>query len=199
MIQLPELPYNKDALEPHITSNTLDFHHDKHHQAYVTNLNNLIAGTDFENASLEKIINDSHSDPSKTAIFNNAAQIWNHTFYWNSMCPNGGGKPSGALLSKINETWGSFDEFSKVFIQGGIGQFGSGWVWLVMKDGALSIMKTLNADLPMVHGATALLTCDVWEHAYYLDYQNRRPAYLEVFLANLANWNFASENYENNL
>lgn len=199
MIQLPELPYNKDALEPHITSNTLDFHHDKHHQAYVTNLNNLIAGTDFENASLEKIINDSHSDPSKTAIFNNAAQIWNHTFYWNSMCPNGGGKPSGALLSKINETWGSFDEFSKVFIQGGIGQFGRGWVWLVMKDGALSIMKTLNADLPMVHGATALLTCDVWEHAYYLDYQNRRPAYLEVFLANLANWNFASENYENNL
>lgn len=199
MIQLPELPYNKDALEPHITSNTLDFHHGKHHQAYVTNLNNLIAGTDFENASLEKIINDSHSDPSKTAIFNNAAQIWNHTFYWDSMCPNGGGKPSGALLSKINETWGSFDEFSKAFVQGGIGQFGSGWVWLVMKDGALSIMKTLNADLPMVHGATALLTCDVWEHAYYLDFQNRRPAYLEVFLANLANWNFAAENYENNL
>lgn len=199
MLQLAPLPYAKDALAPFISENTLNFHYDKHHMGYLNNLNKLVEGTDFATATLEKIITDSHGKAEKTAIFNNAAQVWNHTFYWNSMKPNGGGKPSGALLKKINETWGDFETFSAAFKEAGITQFGSGWVWLVLKDGALSVIKTGNADIPMVHGAAALLTCDVWEHAYYLDYQNRRADYIGEFLRDIANWDFAAANYEANI
>lgn len=199
MLQLDPLPYAKNALAPFISENTLNFHYDKHHMGYLNNLNKLVEGTDFATATLEKIITDAHGKPEKTAVFNNAAQVWNHTFYWNSMKPNGGGKPSGALLNKINETWGDFDAFVTAFKEAGATQFGSGWAWLVLKDGALSIMKTGNADLPMVHGAAALLTCDVWEHAYYLDYQNRRVDYIGEFLSNLVNWDFAAANYEANI
>lgn len=193
---LPSLPYAHDALEPYLSARTLDFHHGKHHQAYVTNLNNLlIDATDFVTSPLEEIIMQTAQDLSRSGIFNNAAQIWNHTFLWNSMMPNGGGEPQGALALKINEDFGSFSEFKNAFKQAGITQFGSGWAWLVCENGKLKITKTGNADLPMVHGQTALLTCDVWEHAYYLDYQNRRPDYLETFLNHLVNWRFAEENF----
>lgn len=193
--ELPALPYAKDALEPHISANTLDFHHGKHHNAYVTNLNKLIDGTDLAGKSLEDIILASAKDASKQGIFNNAAQVWNHTFYWHSMKPNGGGKPSGALAKKIDEDFGSFDKFVEEFKNAGATQFGSGWAWLVLDGGKLKVTKTPNADLPMTHGQTALLTADVWEHAYYLDYQNRRPDYLATFLDKLANWSFAEENF----
>jgi Fe-Mn family superoxide dismutase len=199
MLELAPLPYAKNALAPFISENTLNYHYDKHHMGYLNNLNKLIAGTDFATATLEKIITESHAKSDKVGMFNNAAQVWNHTFYWNSMKPNGGGKPSGALQKKINETWGDFDAFATAFKEAGVTQFGSGWAWLVLKDGALSIMKTGNADLPMVHGAVALLTCDVWEHAYYLDYQNRRVDYIGEFLSSLVNWDFASGNYESNI
>lgn len=199
MLQLAPLPYEKNALAPFISEETLNFHYDKHHTGYLNNLNKLIADTDYATATLEKIITDSHGKEGKVGIFNNAAQVWNHTFYWNSMKPNGGGKPSGALLKKINETWGSFDAFKAAFKEAGTTQFGSGWAWLVLKDGALSIMKTPNADLPMVHGGIALMTCDVWEHAYYLDYQNRRVDYIDTFLDSLVNWDFATANYEENI
>ena len=193
---LPELPYAKTALEPHISANTLDFHHGKHHNAYVTKLNELIAGTELEGKSLEEIILAAAKKEIKGGIFNNAAQVWNHTFYWHSMTPNGGGKPSGELAKKIDEDFGSFEKFAEEFKAAGAGRFGSGWAWLVVgKDGKLKVTKTLNADLPMAHGETALLTMDVWEHAYYLDYQNRRPDYMGAFLGNLVNWNFAAENY----
>lgn len=191
---LPTLPYSKEALEPHISSKTLAFHHGKHHAGYINNLNNLIAGTDLENASLEEIILATAKDPSKGGIFNNAAQTWNHTFYWYSLKPKGGGQPQGELASRIEKDFGSFENFFKEFKQAGATQFGSGWAWLVVEEGTLKITKTPNADLPMVHGQTALLTCDVWEHAYYLDYQNRRPDYIEVFLTSLVNWDFALEN-----
>lgn len=194
-ITLPELPYAQDALEPHISANTLSFHYGKHHNAYVTNLNNLIAGTDLENKTLEDIITAVAEDASKAGIFNNAAQVWNHTFYWNSMAPNGGGQPSGALLDKINADFGSYDKFAEEFKQAGATQFGSGWAWLVLDNGTLKVTKTPNADLPLAHGQTALLTADVWEHAYYLDYQNRRPDYLATFLDKLVNWKFAEENF----
>lgn len=199
MLSLAPLPYAKNALAPFISENTLNYHYDKHHMGYLNNLNKLIEGSDFATGTLEKIITESHAKPDKVSMFNNAAQVWNHTFYWNSMKPNGGGKPSGALLKKINETWGDFDTFLSAFKEAGATQFGSGWAWLVLKDGALSIMKTGNADLPMVRGAVALLTCDVWEHAYYLDYQNRRADYIGEFLSNLANWDFAAANYESNI
>ncbi|MBN9412521.1 MAG: superoxide dismutase [Candidatus Paracaedimonas acanthamoebae] len=193
---LPPLPYAQDALEPYLSARTLDFHHGKHHQAYVTNLNNLLTdATDLATSTLEEIIMHTAQDPSKSSIFNNAAQIWNHTFLWNSMMPNGGAEPQGALALKINEDFGSFSEFKNAFKQAGITQFGSGWAWLVYENGKLKITKTGNADLPMVHGQMALLTCDVWEHAYYLDYQNRRPDYLETFLNHLINWRFAEENF----
>lgn len=199
MQKLPQLPYAKDALAPFISEETLNFHYDKHHTTYLNNLNKLLEGTDEATATLEKIITDSHGKPEKVGVFNNAAQVWNHTFYWNSMKAEGGGKPEGALLKKINEAWGSFDVFKDEFKKAAMGQFGSGWVWLVLKDGDLSIMKTPNADLPMVHGAVALLTCDVWEHAYYLDYQNRRLDYADTFLNHLVNWEFATQNYESNI
>lgn len=193
-ITLPELPYAGNALEPHISANTLSFHHGKHHNAYVTNLNNLIKDTDFAGLSLEDIILKSVGDTSKAGIFNNAAQVWNHTFYWNSMKPNGGGAPKGALADKINKDFGSFDAFKEAFKTAGATQFGSGWAWLVVEKGTLKVTKTPNADLPMVHKQTALLTMDVWEHAYYLDFQNRRPDYISTFLDKLVNWDFAEAN-----
>lgn len=195
-IELPALPYAQDALEPHISGRTLGFHHDKHHAAYVTNVNNMIQGTDLENKSLEEIIMITAKDISKMGIFNNAAQVWNHTFYWQSMKPGGGGQPVGKLMEKIQEDFGSFDEFKNAFKQAATTQFGSGWAWLVLDAGVLKVTKTGNADLPLNHGQIALLTLDVWEHAYYLDYQNRRPDYIETFLQHLANWDFAEQNYQ---
>lgn len=192
--ELPPLPYAKDALEPHISANTLDFHHGKHHNAYVTNLNKMVEGTDLAGKSLEDVILAVAKDSSKQGIFNNAAQVWNHTFYWHSMKPQGGGKPTGDLAKKIDEDFGSFDKFAEEFKAAGAGQFGSGWAWLVLDGGKLKVTKTANADLPLAHGQTAILTADVWEHAYYLDYQNRRPDYLSTFLNSLVNWEFAAEN-----
>lgn len=189
-VTLPDLPYSKDSLEPYISANTLDFHHGKHHNAYVTNLNKLIAGTPLENLSLEDIILKSAKDPAMTGIFNNSAQVWNHTFYWNCMKKNGGGKPSGRLASAIDKAFGSFDKFIEEMKNAAATQFGSGWAWLVKEGDNLKIMKTSNADTPMVHGAKALLTIDVWEHAYYLDFQNRRPDYIAAFFENLVNWEF---------
>jgi Fe-Mn family superoxide dismutase len=191
---LPELPYAKDALLPYITPNTFDFHHGKHHNAYVVNLNNLIKDTDLASKSLEEIILATAGKADKAGIFNNAAQVWNHTFYWHSMKPNGGGKPTGALAAKIDTDFGSFDAFVTEFKNAGATQFGSGWAWLVLDNGALKVTKTPNADLPMAHGQVALLTADVWEHAYYLDFQNRRPDYLSTFLEHLVNWDFVAEN-----
>jgi Fe-Mn family superoxide dismutase len=194
--ELPPLPYQEDALEPYISARTMSFHYGKHHQAYVTNLNNLIQGTELAHKSLEEIILSTAKKEDQVGIFNNAAQVWNHTFYWHSMTPKGGGEPKGSLRTKIGEDFGSFDEFAKLFKQAGLGQFGSGWAWLILdKEGTLKVKKTSNADLPLVHGERALLTCDVWEHAYYLDYQNRRPDYVDIFLKNLANWEFAQEKF----
>jgi Fe-Mn family superoxide dismutase len=186
---LPNLPYAKDALAPHISAETLDFHHGKHHQAYVTNLNKLLEGKPEANKSLEEVIMSSDG-----GVFNNAAQVWNHTFYWSSMKPNGGGQPTGDLLAAINRDFGSFDKFKEEFANAGATQFGSGWAWLVLQNGKLAVTKTPNADLPMKHGQKALLTMDVWEHAYYIDYRNARPKYIETFLNHLANWDFALEN-----
>lgn len=175
--KLPSLPYAHDALAPHISKETLEFHHDKHHQTYVTNLNNLIKGTEFESASLEEIVKKSSG-----GIFNNAAQVWNHTFYWESMKPNGGGQPTGALADAINAKWGSFDKFKEEFTKVAVGTFGSGWAWLVKKaDGSLDLVSTSNAATPLTTDAKPLLTCDVWEHAYYIDYRNARPKYVEAF------------------
>jgi len=187
--QLPPLPYAMDALQPHISKETLEFHYGKHHAAYVTNLNNLIKGTEFENASLEDIIKKASG-----GIFNNAAQVWNHTFYWNSLAPKGGGQPAGALAAAIGKKWSSFDAFKEAFTKSAVGNFGSGWTWLVRKpDGALDIVNTGNAATPLTGSDRPLLTCDVWEHAYYIDYRNRRPDYLAAFW-NLANWSFAAQN-----
>ena len=191
---LPNLPYALDALEPHISSKTLSFHHGKHHQAYVTNLNNLIQDTELADLSLEDIIHATAQKPDKGGIFNNAAQTWNHTFFWHCLKPQGGGHPTGQLKAMIDQAFGTYEAFAAEFKQAALTQFGSGWAWLVLEKDALRIMKTPNADLPMVHGATALLTCDVWEHAYYLDYQNRRADYVDIFLAHLVNWDFAESN-----
>ena len=188
---LPKLPFAKDALEPHMSAETFSFHHEKHHNAYVTNLNKLIEGTEFENKSLEEIIKKSSG-----GIFNNAAQVWNHTFFWNSLSPKGGGKASGALAEKINEDFGSFEKFEEEFKNAGATQFGSGWAWLVLDGGKLKVEKTANAETPLTKGQTPLLTIDVWEHAYYLDFQNRRPDFISTFLEKLANWEFAAENFE---
>lgn len=193
--QLPELPYASDALEPHISAKTLGFHHGKHHNAYVGKLNGLIEGTDLADKSLEEIIVVTAGDSAKAGVFNNAAQVWNHTFYWNSMTPNGGGQPTGALAAKIQEDFGSFSAFVDAFKEAGAAQFGSGWAWLVLKDGKLAVTKTANAGNPLTDGAVPLLTMDVWEHAYYLDYQNRRPDYISVFLDKLVNWQFAADNF----
>ena len=188
---LPALPYAKTALAPHISEETLDFHYGKHHQTYVTNLNNLIKGTEFENASLEDIIKK-----SSAGIYNNSAQIWNHTFFWSSMKPNGGGAPSGALANAINAKWGSFDEFKKAFQASAVGNFGSGWTWLVKKaDGSVDIVNMGAAGTPLTTGDKALLTIDVWEHAYYIDYRNMRPKFVETFLDKLVNWSFAEANF----
>jgi Fe-Mn family superoxide dismutase len=193
-IELPALPYEATALEPYIGAATLGFHHGKHHQTYVTNTNNLTKGTDLENASLEAIIEAATNNPEKVGLFNNAAQVWNHTFYWSCMKKGGGGVPSGAIAAKIDEDFGSYDAFAEAFKNAGLTQFGSGWAWLVLEGGKLKITKTPNADTPMAHGQKAILTADVWEHAYYLDYQNKRADYLDIFLKHLVNWDFANAN-----
>ena len=188
--QLPPLPYAMDALAPTISKETLEYHYGKHHQAYVTNLNNLIKGTEFENLALEDIVKKSTG-----GVFNNAAQVWNHTFYWNCLSPNGGGEPEGKLMDAIKAKFGSFDEFKKQFSQTAVTTFGSGWGWLVKNaDGSVELMSTSNAGTPMTSGKTALLTCDVWEHAYYIDYRNRRPDYVAAFW-NLVNWEFVAKNF----
>ena len=191
-IILPELTYPKDALAPYLSEKTLDFHYGKHHNTYVVNVNKLIEGTDLANETLENIINKTVGDSSKSGIFNNAAQVWNHTFYWHSMKPNGGGPPNGAIADRIKADFGSYDKFAEEFKNAGVTQFGSGWVWLIVKNGKLEVMKTSNADTPIAHGLKPVLTVDVWEHAYYLDYQNRRPDYLDAFIKNLVNWDFAN-------
>jgi len=191
-INLPDLPYAKDALAPHISAQTLDFHYGKHHNAYVINLNALIEGTDLADDTLEDIIKKTANDNAKAGIFNNAAQVWNHSFYWESMTANGGGAPSGAIAEKISADFGSYDNFCEELKKAGLTQFGSGWAWLVLKDNKLEIMKTSNADTPIAHGIKPLLTVDVWEHAYYLDYQNGRGNYLDVFLSKLVNWDFVN-------
>ena len=190
--QLPPLPYAQDALAPYISAKTMSFHYGKHHQAYVDNLNKLVAGTPWAGQPLEKIIRGTAGAADTAAIFNNAAQVWNHTFFWQSMKAGGGGKPTGDLLKQIEKTFPSFDEFKKAFLTAALAQFGSGWAWLVQEGGTLKIIKTANADTPAAHGQTALLACDVWEHAYYLDYQNRRKDFVEAFLNSLANWEFAA-------
>ncbi|NJD07275.1 MAG: superoxide dismutase [Fe] [Methylococcaceae bacterium] len=188
--ELPALPYAKNALEPHISAETLEFHYGKHHQTYVTNLNNLIPGTEFESLSLEDIVKKSSG-----GIFNNAAQVWNHTFYWSSLSPNGGGAPTGALAEAIEKSFGSFDKFKEEFTKCAVTTFGSGWAWLVKNaDGSLALVSTSNAATPLTTGQTPLLTCDVWEHAYYIDYRNVRPKYLEAFWS-LVNWEFAAANF----
>lgn len=193
-ILLPELPYGKDALAPHISANTLDFHYGKHHKTYVDNLNKLIAGTDLAEKPLEEIIKIAAKDSAKAGIFNNAAQVWNHSFYWQCLKKSGGGKPTGAIAAKINATWESYDKFAEELKNAGVTQFGSGWAWLVLEGNQLKITKTANADTPLAHGQKPLLTIDVWEHAYYLDYQNRRPDYLLAVIQNLINWNFVNGN-----
>ena len=186
---LPSLPYDKNALAPHISAETLDFHHGKHHQAYVTNLNKLLEGKPEANKSIEEIIASSEGP-----VFNNAAQIWNHTFYWQSMKPAGGGQPTGELLAAITRDFGSVEKCLEQLTGAATSQFGSGWAWLVDTKGKLEVTKTGNADLPMKHGQKALLTIDVWEHAYYIDYRNARPKYIETFFKNLVNWDFALAN-----
>ena len=192
---LPELPYDRGGLAPHISEETLNFHYGKHHQAYVTNLNKLIDGTDMDGASLEDIIKASAGDAAKAGLFNNSAQVWNHTFYWHSMKPGGGGAPHGKIAELIDRDLGGYDKFAADFKAAGGGQFGSGWAWLVLKDGNLAITKTPNAETPLTEdGTVPLLTMDVWEHAYYLDYQNSRPGYMDTFLNSLVNWDFANQN-----
>src|SRR5690349_1948051 len=186
---LPELPYNKDALTPHISAETLEYHHGKHHNAYVTNLHKLLEGKPEANQSLEQVILSSDG-----GVFTNAAQAWNHTFYWHCMKPNGGGKPTGDLADAINRDFGSYENFREQFSNAAATQFGSGWAWLVLDKDKLAITKTGNADLPMKHGQKALLTIDVWEHAYYIDYRNARPKYIDTFLNSLVNWDFVTQN-----
>jgi Fe-Mn family superoxide dismutase len=190
--QLPQLPYALDALAPHMSKETFEYHYAKHHQAYVTNLNNLIKGTEFENLDLEAIVKKA----SAGGIYNNAAQVWNHSFFWNCLKPSGGGAPSGALAAAINAKWGSFDEFKKAFQTSAVGNFGSGWTWLVKKaDGSVDIVNMGAAGTPLTTGDKALFCVDVWEHAYYIDYRNMRPKFVETVLANLANWGFAEKNF----
>lgn len=191
---LPELPYAANALEPYISANTLSFHHGKHHQAYVTNLNKLLKDEPLSRAKLEDVIKATAGDTSQAGVFNNAAQIWNHTFFWNSMKPNGGGAPTGRIAELINRDFGDLEGFKEAFRQAATTQFGSGWAWLVLDGDILKVTKTGNADLPMIHNQVALLTLDVWEHSYYLDYQNRRPDYITTFLDKLVNWEFAEAN-----
>ncbi len=189
--ELPALPYANDALAPTISAETIEYHYGKHHQTYVTNLNNLVPGTEFEGKSLEEIITSAPAG----GIFNNAAQVWNHSFYWNCLSPNGGGEPGGALADAINSAFGSFAEFKEKFSTSAATNFGSGWTWLVKNsDGSVAIVNTTNAGCPLTDGVTPLLTCDVWEHAYYIDYRNARPKYLEAFWG-IVNWDFVAQNF----
>lgn len=192
--ELPDLPYDYTALEPHISKSTLEFHHDKHHAGYVNKFNAAVKGTDFDSQPIEVVITSIVDNPEQSGLFNNAAQAWNHTFYWESMKPDGGGKPSGELAKKIDADFGSYDQFAEAFKSAGAAHFGSGWAWLVLDGGTLKVTKTLNAVNPLTHNQVPLLTMDVWEHAYYLDYQNQRPEYISTFLNELMNWDFAAQN-----
>ena len=186
--ELPDLPYDYEALAPYMSAKTLHLHHDKHHQAYVTNLNNLIEGTEFAGKSLEDIVTGSYGDPAKQGIFNNAGQHWNHNLFWRIMKKGGGGAPGGELAKRIDDAFGSFDAFKEQFKTAGVTQFGSGWAWLALQGDQLKVVKTPNGENPLVHGMRPILGVDVWEHAYYVDYENRRPEYLAAFLNNLVNW-----------
>jgi len=192
--ELPPLPYDYTALEPSISKSTLEFHHDKHHAAYVSKYNDAVKGTELDKKSIEEVIKEIAGNSDKQGLFNNAAQAWNHTFYWQCMKPNGGGTPTGSLAKKIDADFGSFDKFVEEFKSAGATQFGSGWAWLVLDNDTLKVTKTLNADNPLTSGQIPLLTMDVWEHAYYLDFQNKRPAYIDEFIGKLVNWDFVSEN-----
>ncbi len=195
MHELPKLPYAENALDPVISANTLQFHHGKHHQAYVNNLNKLLEGDDkLASLSLEELIRETANDPARKGLFNNAAQTWNHTFYWNSMRKGGGGEPTGSLKDRIQSDFGGVDEFKAALKQAAVSQFGSGWAWLIVDNGKLAVVNTANAVTPIADGKKALLTIDVWEHAYYLDYQNRRPDYVDAWLDKLVNWDFAAQN-----
>lgn len=191
-ITLPDLPFPQDALAPTISARTLEFHHGKHHKAYVDNANKLIAGTELESETLESIIKKTVGDASKIGIFNNVAQVWNHSFYWKCIKPKGGGAPTGAIAKKIEADFGSYQKFAEELKNAGVTQFGSGWAWLVLNGGRLQVTKTSNADTPIAHGLKPVLTVDVWEHAYYLDYQNRRPDYITEFIEKLVNWDFVN-------
>ena len=190
--ELPSLPYEKDALAPYMSSETLDFHHGKHHQTYVTNLNNLVKDSDMQDASLEDIVVKSCKDSSMAGIFNNAVQHWNHILFWQCMKPNGGGAMPSELENRINSDFGSVDQFKEAFVQAGTTQFGSGWAWLAIDNGKLVVTKSANASNPLVDGMKPILGCDVWEHSYYIDYRNKRPDYLKAFLDNLVNWEFVT-------
>jgi len=194
LITLPALPFAARALEPHISARTIEFHHGKHHQAYVDNTNKLIEGTDLAGKDLETIIKVAAADPAKRGLFNNAAQAFNHGFFWQCLKPGGGGNPTGKVAARIDAELGGFDKFAADFKNAGVTQFGSGWAWLVLKEGKLSVVQTANAETPLVHGYKPLLVVDVWEHAYYLDYQNRRPDFLQAFIDHLINWEFVNAN-----
>jgi Fe-Mn family superoxide dismutase len=195
-IALPDLPFAIDALEPHISARTFEFHHGKHHKAYVDNTNNLTQGTALADQGLEAIVKAAASDAAKKGLFNNAAQAWNHSFFWKCLKPNGGGRPTGKIAAQIDEELGGYEKFVADFKNAGVTQFGSGWAWLCLKDGKLAIVQSANAETPIASGDTPLLVVDVWEHAYYLDYQNRRPDFLQVFLDHLINWDFVNSNLE---
>jgi Fe-Mn family superoxide dismutase len=195
--ELAPLPYAYDALAPYISKSTLEFHHDKHHAAYVNNYNKAVEGTPHDSQPIEAVIKTIAGDASMQGVFNNAAQAWNHTFYWNSIKPGGGGAPTGELAQKIEADFGGYDKFVEAFKAAGATQFGSGWAWLVLENGTLKVTKTANADNPLTAGQVPLITMDVWEHAYYLDYQNRRPDYIDTFLNHLVNWDFAAQNLAN--
>ncbi len=195
--ELPPLPYDYTALEPSISKNTLEFHHDKHHAAYVSKYNDAVKGTDLDSKPIEEVIKTIAGNPEKQGLFNNAAQAWNHSFYWQCMKPSGGGTPTGDLAKKIDADFGSFEKFAAAFKAAGATQFGSGWAWLVKDGDRLKVTKTLNAENPLTSGQIPLLTMDVWEHAYYLDYQNKRPAYIDDFLGKLVNWDFVAKNFAN--
>jgi Fe-Mn family superoxide dismutase len=195
-VSLPDLPYARDALAPHISEETMNYHYGKHHKAYVDKTNDAISGTAHENADLEAIIKASEN--ADQGLFNNSAQVWNHTFYWHSMKPNGGGKPTGAIADAIDRDFGSYDAFREAFTKAGATQFGSGWAWLISRNGKLEVTNSPNAVTPLTQeGVTPILTMDVWEHAYYLDYQNARPGYIDTFLDKLVNWDFANQNLAN--
>ncbi len=192
--ELPDLPYDYNALEPYMSARTLEFHHDKHHAKYVSTFNEMTKDTELEEKPIEDVIKIAFQDSSKSGIFNNGAQAWNHTFYWNCLTPNGGGTPNGDLAEKLNAAFGGFDKFKEEFKNAAATQFGSGWAWLVSDGGTLKVTKTSNAENPIAHGQTPLLTLDVWEHAYYLDYQNKRPDFIQAFLDQMVNWDFVAKN-----